>query len=354
MTFDSREPTFRHEVYTEYKATREKMPDELGDQIPYIEKVVRAMKIPYLTQPGFEADDIIGTIVTTVQNEADDCDCYIVSGDKDFMQLINDHVFLYAPGKAKEPPTISGAAAVHEKFGVKPNQVVDVLALMGDSSDNVPGVPGIGPKTASQLIQEHGSVDNLIAKVETDKLDNPKLLEKLRTNLELLKLSKELVTIHTELKNGWKLENLAARPWQSAELAELFRELEFRNLEAKAYGKNSMNFSAKTVEAESIDETSGDTGISADDQQQIIALPRSLNPKYHLIDDLEALQKLLQQLKNVDLLAIDTETTSLEFFKAELVGLSLCWKSAEAYYINLRDHPEWLHQHLKPLFLPAF
>ena len=167
VVFDSREPTFRHKLYKEYKANREEMPEDLSKSWPYLEQMVKAMNIPILVKPGYEADDLIGTMVQRATKEK--IESVIVSGDKDFMQLIGPGVKMYKP-KWPDDWTMADEKDVLEKFGVKPEQVIDVLSLMGDSSDNVPGVPGIGEKTATTLIQEYGSLDNLFKNVEK----NPK------------------------------------------------------------------------------------------------------------------------------------------------------------------------------------
>ena len=152
--FDSSKKTFRHEKYPEYKATREKMPEEMVTQLPYLWKILESMGIPTLEQPGFEADDIIGTLATMASKE--ELDVYIVSGDKDFMQLVNDKIFLYAPSGRQAEIKIYDRNGVVDKWGVPPEKIIDLLGLMGDSSDNVPGVPGVGEKTAVKLINEYG------------------------------------------------------------------------------------------------------------------------------------------------------------------------------------------------------
>jgi DNA polymerase-1 len=193
VVFDSKEPTFRHKLYKEYKANREEMPEDLAKGFPYIHKMVKALNLPILVKPGFEADDLIGTMVTRAKKEK--IDSVIVSGDKDFMQLIGPGVQMYKP-KWPNDWSMADEKDVMEKFGVKPEQVIDVLALMGDASDNVPGVPGIGEKTATVLIQEYGTLDNLFK--NTEKIQKPKLKESLLKNKGLADLSKELVTIECD------------------------------------------------------------------------------------------------------------------------------------------------------------
>src|SRR5581483_10457895 len=219
VVFDSREPTFRHKLYKEYKANREEMPEDLSKGFPYIHKMVKALNLPILVKPGFEADDLIGTMVEKAKKEK--IDSVIVSGDKDFMQLIGPGVQMYKP-KWPNDWSMADEKDVMEKFGVKPDQVIDVLALMGDASDNVPGVPGIGEKTATTLIQEYGSFDNLFKNV--DKIQKPKLKEALEKNRKLADLSRELVTIHCEVPLKEKAKDLVCEQPDMGKVRELFQE----------------------------------------------------------------------------------------------------------------------------------
>ena len=172
--FDSKGKNFRHEIFSDYKANRSDMPDEIQQQLPYLWKLLEAMNIPVLRVDGVEADDIIGTVAKKCMN--DSLQCNIVSGDKDFMQLINDSTFLYAPQARKREKEIFNSKKVEEKWGVGPDHIIDLLGLMGDSSDNVPGVQGIGPKTAMKLIKEYGSIESIYDNIESIK--NEKMREK--------------------------------------------------------------------------------------------------------------------------------------------------------------------------------
>ena len=225
VVFDSREPTFRHKLYKEYKANREEMPEDLAKGFPYIHKMVKALNLPILVKPGFEADDLIGTMVQRAKKEK--IDSVIVSGDKDFMQLIGPGVQMYKP-KWPNDWSMADEKDVMEKFGVKPDQVIDVLALMGDASDNVPGVPGIGEKTATILIQEYGTLDNLFKNVE--KIQKPKLKESLLKNKAMADLSKELVTIDCEAPIPDRPQDMILGKPDMAELRELCHELEFNRM----------------------------------------------------------------------------------------------------------------------------
>jgi DNA polymerase-1 len=304
---DSPEPTFRHERFPDYKATREKMPDELVAQLPYIPRIVEALGLPYLVLPGFEADDIIGTLVKRAGQAG--MDSYMVTGDKDYMQLIDDHACMYA-AKGEEV-TLTKADGVREKFGCLPEQVVQVLALMGDSSDNVPGVPGVGPKTATKLIQEHGTLENLYDHLEQVKGD--KLRASLAGHKDLAFLSRDLVTIHLDVPLATPFDELAFKPISLTDNQALFAlltELEFQSIRDRLIKK-----------------TSAENGGAP-------ALPQA----YYTLKSLRAIAYQVEQWRQAELLVFDTETTGLDYFQDRVVGLSFSVKGGEAFYIPL-NHP---------------
>ena len=231
---DTPEPTFRHKKYAEYKATREKMPEELVSQLSYIPRIVEALKLPYVALPGFEADDIIGTLVKEARKRK--LEAFMVTGDKDYMQLIDKHAVMYA-SKGDEV-TITGEDGVREKFGCTPDQVIEVLALMGDSSDNVPGVRGVGPKTATKLIEQFGTLEKLYANL--DQVKGDKLKQSLAEHKADAFLSRELVTIDQDVPLPIKFDELAVHPdglSNNPELIELLTELEFQSLRDKLIKK---------------------------------------------------------------------------------------------------------------------
>lgn len=237
VVFDTPEPTFRDEMYEEYKAGRKEPPDDLAQQFPFVRPLVEALGIPHIELPGFEADDLIGTIAKKYAGA--DCDVVMVSGDKDLMQLVDDHISMLDTMKDRR----IGPKQVEDRFGVGPDRVIDVLGLAGDSSDNVPGLPGVGPKTATKLIQEYGSIDELIA--HADKL-KPTLRTKLEDNMEQLKLSQELVKIRTDVELDVDLKDLEQREPPADKLHELFSELEFTKLlQEFAPGKSVKKSEAK-------------------------------------------------------------------------------------------------------------
>ena len=353
VVFDSREPTFRHKMYKEYKANREEMPEDLSKSFPYIEKLVKAMNIPTLVKPGFEADDIIGTLVEKAKKEK--IDTVIVSGDKDFMQLIGPAVKMFKP-KWPDDWAMADEKDVLEKFGVKPSQVIDVLALMGDSSDNVPGVPGIGEKTASTLIQEYGSFDNLFKNI--DKIEKPKLKETLQKNRPLADISRELVTIHCEVPLKEKAEDLVAGKPDMAVLRELFKELEFRQMPSRVE-EYASKFGPVDLVLESPEETAkGEKGKKEKgSKKEKEAAPepgeikvKHVSDKYRGLLTEEEIGKALAAAAKAGLTAVDTETTGLDPLIADIVGVSLAWKEKEAVFIPFNQElpKEKLIKILKP------
>src|SRR5262245_58571685 len=235
--FESKEKTFRHETFTDYKANREQMPDDLASQLPYIKRLCEAYNIPMISVPGYEADDVIGTL--SVQAAEKGLQAVIVSNDKDMCQLVRDPLIVCMRQnsqvvKRKEPvPPIEWCdeAWVEKKFGVPANKLVELLGLMGDSIDNIPGAPGVGPKGAAQIIQDFGSIDNALARWE--EIKNKRYRESLRDNAELIRKSRELAEIKTDIEIELDLEQLQSQPPDRVAAYELFRELEFANLTAE-------------------------------------------------------------------------------------------------------------------------
>ncbi len=221
--FESSEPTFRSESFAEYKANRTEMPHDLGEQIPYIRRMLDAMSIPILEFPGYEADDVIGAIACREQSKA--CEVVIVSSDKDMLQLVNDRVFMLNPIKDDE---WYDAAKTEQFMGVKPSQVADLLALKGDSIDNIPGAPGIGDKGARDLIARFGSVEAVLDRAA--EVERKMYRESLLNNRDQILLSKKLATIQTDIPVAWKLDDLRAHEPSNSALKALYKELEFFSL----------------------------------------------------------------------------------------------------------------------------
>ena len=222
--FDSKGKTFRHEIYEDYKANRPEMPEELQLQLPHLWEILEVMNLPVLKKAGVEADDIIGTLA--IQAEKDGLDTYIVSGDKDFMQLMNENIFLYAPGTKRSPePVVYDSSKVEEKWGVPPKKIIDLLGLMGDSSDNVPGVAGVGEKTAVKLINQFGSLEGALE--NADKVANKRARNGLIEGVENAKMSKELVTILLDVELTCNIEDFIRKEMNIQSCISKFNELEF-------------------------------------------------------------------------------------------------------------------------------
>lgn len=296
VVIDHSDKTFRHEQYPEYKATRQKMPEDLRAQLPYIKDVVEAMNIPYLSIPGFEADDVIGTLATTASKKK--IDTYMVTGDKDFLQLLKPNVFIYSQKNRGEIEILNEAAS-EKKWGVTVQHVTDLLALMGDSSDNIPGVPGIGEKTASKLIQEFGSVENIYEKI--DSVTPEKLRQKLIDNKDQAFLSKRLATIHTSIELPLTVEQLTLAKPDNHKLATLYRELEFQSLLKK------------------LDDT--------------LEVKTSSSTNYALVRTRDELEDLIQKLQTQPF-SFDTETIGLHPMDASMIGASFSLQKDHAFFVS--------------------
>jgi DNA polymerase-1 len=301
--FDSKGKNFRHELYTDYKANRSAMPDEIQTQLPYLWELLEAMNIPMLRVGGVEADDIIGTVAKMCDKE--NLQCNIVSGDKDFMQLINDKTFLYAPQARKRAKEIFDNKKVLEKWGVGPEHIIDLLGLMGDSSDNVPGVQGVGPKTAMKLIQDFGSIENIYE--EIDNISNEKMREKLLNSKDNAFLSKQLVTILTDVDIEATISDFKKKEMDSKKLEDIFKELEFSGLLKKIGSKESVEI--KTVKREK---------------------------KYENLTSINQLKSFVSSVKENEWLSVDLETTSINPMMAEIVGFSFSVKKDTGVYIPIR------------------
>jgi len=303
VAFDPPGPTCRHKRFGEYKATRERMPEELVAQLEDLREVVRAHGIPIFERPGFEADDVIGTLAR--QGEAAGCEVLLVTGDKDLMQLVGERTRLYNLFKPKVDLVIQGVPEVAEKFGTTPDHVIDVLALMGDASDNIPGVKGIGEKGAIKLIGEFGSVAGVLEHLDEVK---GKAREYIERDREQLLLSLELVTIDTEVPLDPGFEGIGPPQPDRRALLELFGRLDFQSL-------------AKKV-AEGV---SGAEKTEARD--------------YRIVRNAKDLETMAKELRKAGAFAVDTETTSLFPLQAELVGVSFCAQAGRAWYVPFNLEP---------------
>ncbi|MCZ7556570.1 MAG: DNA polymerase I [Bacteroidia bacterium] len=311
VVFDTKHPTFRHERYTEYKATREKMPEDMVEQLPWLKRIVEAYNIPCLELPGWEADDVIGTLAR--RGEQEGLECFLVTPDKDYMQLVTEQVKLFRPGKTADSYEIIDIEGVRDKFGVRPDQVIDVLGLMGDASDNIPGVKGVGEKTAIPLVQEYGSIPAIYDKL--DSIPKAGLRQKLEDNKDMAMLSRELVTIDVHAPVEIDPHELRASPKNIALLRELFSELEL-----KRHLQNLME-DASAPEGES---SAAGAGI------RTIA---SVEHDYIVINDDLALAAMVAEIAGHAEFCFDTETSGLDPLQSELVGLSFAVRPQHAWYV---------------------
>lgn len=291
VVLDAGRKTFRNEEYTEYKANRLEPPDDLVPQFPYIPKVIRALNIPCLHLENFEADDVIATIARRLSTEK--LKTVIVTGDKDLMQLVSDDITLLDTMKDRA----IGFQEVEERFGVTPDRVPDILGLAGDSSDNIPGVPGVGEKTATKLLQEYGSLEGVIENVD---LIKGKLKEKIRDHVEEARLFKKLTTVRDDVPIEYNFDDFKIRDPDPEALRKLFEELEFHSLSVDLLRQKKLS-----------------------------------SDQYQLVQTKQALKEMISELGESAGYALDTETTSVDAMRADLVGLSFCAKEGKAYYVPI-------------------
>ena len=333
-TFDLAGPTFRHEQYKEYKATRVKADQELYDQIPRVKEVVRALNIPIFEKQGFEADDVLGTLCQAVKSEkfppeADpplaekvksDDEILIVTGDLDTLQLIDDCVKIYTMRKGITDVVIYDAKAVRARYGLNPDQMVDYKALRGDPSDNIPGVKGIGEKTAGALIKEFKSLDGLYKEISGKKIENrikPRTLELLKEQEDQARMSYKLSVIDCNVPLDIDIPKYDLDAEHLQAVVKLFQELEFRSL---------INKLPKNQEGRGVPSAAEGTPLPA-------KADTKFKQEYNLIDTQDKLEKVIKILSSAKELVIDTETTSLNTIDAKLVGVGLCVKPGQAYYV---------------------
>jgi DNA polymerase-1 len=321
VVFDTARKTFRNEIYKEYKAHRPPPPDDLVPQFAIVREATRAFNVPILEMAGYEADDLIATYAKLAEKEG--IDVVIISGDKDLMQLIRPGVRLRDPMKN----TDVGLEQVMEKFGVPPNKVVDVQALMGDSTDNVPGVPGIGQKTAAELINTFGDLDTLLKRA--GEIKQNKRRESLQANVELAKISRELVTLKDDCPVDIPLENLMWHPPDEDTLVKFLSENAFKSLVAKVNAKLGANAAVSTKPDAPV------RGEATAEAIEAVALAGIDTSKYETVQTRERLKAWADKALKNGWIAVDTETNGLDPRQAKLVGISLCVTPGEACYIPL-------------------
>ncbi len=324
VVFDMNIPTFRHKMFKDYKANREEMPEDLRKSIPYIRQIVDAYNMPILEKEGFEADDVIGTLAKMA--EAKGYDTFMVTPDKDYAQLVSENIFMYKPARGGNEAELWGLEQVKENFMVKkPEQVIDILGLMGDSADNIPGCPGIGPKTAMKLISDFGSIDNLYTNI--DRLKG-KQKEKLETYEEQVRMSKKLAEIILNVPLSFDEEALKTSEPDNQRLKNVFTELEFRTF----IGRIRENARPPVFEQGTLFGTSLEPVVSEEKKFDTI---ESVPHDYYLIETAEQRASLRAELSVQDEFCFDTETTSLNTQLAELVCLSFSFRNHEAYCVPI-------------------
>ena len=315
VAFDSKEKTFRHDIYEGYKSSRLAMPEDMIPQIQRIKELVEAFNIPLYIKPGFEADDIIGTAVKLAEKK--NLESYAVTPDKDYVQLVTQNISLIKTGKATDELVITDIDKAKEIYGFEPKFMIDYLALVGDSSDDIPGVAGVGPKTAQPLIEEFGTIEDIYDNIEN--IEKKGLRTKLETNKENAFLSKKLATIIDDVELDYNFKDHYTGP-DMTKLEKLFNELEFKNLLVRV----KKIFSDTSTE--SATEETPDTDIKQIDRKKV---------KYHLIKTLEGAENLVKLLKKNKEFVFDTETDSLDTINVNLAAVSFSFKAGEAYFIPI-------------------
>jgi len=359
VAFDPRGKTFRHEAYEQYKGQRESTPEDIRLAIPIIKQLIKAYNIPGLEVAGYEADDVIGTVAK--QAERAGFEVYMLTPDKDYGQLVSDHIYMYRP-RHTGGFEVMGPDEVKNKYGLNSHeQVIDLLGLMGDASDNIPGCPGVGEKTAVKLLQQFGSIDGLLA--HTDELKGA-LKIKIEENKEQIIFSRFLATIKTDVPIEFNEKSLEIEPVNEQDLRELFEELEFRSMasklgnstaiqpagdnvpkpktaKAKPTGQLSLFDTPETEEDSSpkslVEMTNNEVSTGTTSGLKTIA---DLPHNYMLVDNKVKRSDLISKLFLQKSVCFDTETTGLNVFEADLVGLSFCYKEGEAYYVTLPEDRE--------------
>ena len=352
VAFDPSGPTFRHEAYKEYKAQREETPEAIRLSVPIIKDIIRAYKIPILEVPGYEADDVIGTLATEAGKRG--ITTYMMTPDKDYGQLVSENVFMYRPKYGDKEFDIMGIEEVKAKFNIEStSQVIDMLGLMGDSSDNIPGCPGVGEKTAQKLISEFGSIENLLE--HTDQLKGA-IKTKVESNVEKIKFSKFLATIKTDVPIELDMDSLKRETPDEEKLRSIFEELEFRTLLERVFKSDKKPAAKPAPEKQALQ---GDLfGFFADDnteEQKNSSLKRleDTDYNYQLIDTEDKINDFLRIILTKEIISLDTETTGTDAMSAELVGMSFSYKENQAFYVPVpqdREEAQKIVDKFKPVF----
>lgn len=348
IAFDPAGPTFRHEAYQQYKAQREETPEVIRLSVPIIKDIIRAYRIPILEVSGYEADDVIGTLATEAGRQG--IRTYMMTPDKDYGQLVSDNVFMYRPKYGDKEFEVMGVEEVKAKFDIQsPAQVIDMLGLMGDTADNIPGCPGVGEKTAQKLIAQFGSIENLLD--HTGELKGA-IKTKVETNREQILFSKFLATIKTDVPIVLDMDGLKREEPDKDELKRIFEELEFRNLLERVLGTDKKTATPPPSAQGDLFGFFTPESTEASENSNLTKLD-DLVFDYQLIDTEEKEDQLLQNILTQPILSLDTETTGTDPIRAELVGMSFAYAENQAFYVPVpadRTEAQRIVDKFKPVF----
>ena len=327
VVFDPPDGSNREDVFVEYKANRQEMPEDIRKSIPYIFDILTAMNIPFKMENGFEADDLIGTLAKQAEKEG--YQVFMMTPDKDFGQLVSENIFIYKPGRSGNASEILGPKEICEKFEVeRPEQVIDILGLWGDAVDNIPGIPGIGEKTAKKLIKKYGSIENLLENTADLKGKQKENVEKFA---EQGLISKQLATIILDCPVNFNAKEFERKEINEKKLTHILKDLEFNQLGKRILGK-------PIYQEEQMNLFSNSESNNSSDQEVLFANFSTVNPNYSLIKSQTEHEKLIAKLVVQKAVAFDTETTSLDIREAQLLGISFCFKKNEAYYCDFSNN----------------
>lgn len=344
--FDPAGHTFRHELFPEYKAQREATPEDIKRAVPIIKDLIKAYRIPILEVPGFEADDVIGTMAKAAVSKG--YEVRMITPDKDYAQLVEPNLLMQRPGHGNAPWEILGPQEVCEKYGLQsPLQVIDYLALMGDAADNIPGCPGVGPKTATTLLQQFGSCEDIIA--HSSELKGA-VRKKIEEHVDEIKLSKILTTIKTDVPLQYDFEQFKIEEPDKEALRQIFTELEFRSFLTKLDGPQKSSKSAPVELSLFGSESTEDKG---NDSERLFSRLENLSYEYKLIENETEANELANFLLTNEIFSLDTETTSIEALDAKLVGLSFSTEDFRAWYVPVSRETEKAKKILE-IFRPVY
>ncbi len=347
IAFDPPGPTFRHNAFAAYKAQREETPEVIKWSVTPIKDIIKAYRIPILEIRGYEADDVIGTLATQAGKRG--INTYMMTPDKDYGQLVSEHVFMYRPKYGDKDFDIMGVDEVKEKFNIEsPAQVIDMLGLMGDTADNIPGCPGVGEKTAQKLIAQFGSIESLLA--HTDELKGA-IKKKVEENEEQIRFSKFLATIKTDVPVELDMETLKRREPDEKELRRIFEQLEFRTLIERVLNGEKKSAPATPAQPDLFGFFT-DNGTEETKNSNLTRLD-DLHYDYQLVDNEEKMRDLFQKLITTQVLSLDTETTGTDPISAELVGMSFSFEENQAFYVPVPPDGEEA-QKIVNIFKPVF